>query len=110
MCSSDLTESALNRRAEIVNDGYRLSPLLVQGWSSFKLDEEDLRSFIKNITCPVLFTWAMKDKFVQFGRNKNSIKQFHNYTLLEYPIGHTPYLEMPEKFNDDFIEWLNSMK
>jgi 4,5:9,10-diseco-3-hydroxy-5,9,17-trioxoandrosta-1(10),2-diene-4-oate hydrolase len=105
-----ITESALNRRAEIVNDGYRLSPLLVQGWSSFKLDEEDLRPFIKNINCPVLFTWAMKDKFVQFGRNKNSIKQFHNYTLLEYPIGHTPYLEMPEKFNDDFIDFINNNK
>ena len=103
-----ITESALNRRAEIVNDGYRLSPLLVQGWSSFKLDEEDLRPFIKNITCPVLFTWAMKDKFVQFGRNKNAIKQFHKYTLLEYPIGHTPYLEMPEKFNDDFIDFINN--
>ena len=105
-----ITESALNRRAEIVNDGYRLSPLLVQGWSSFKLDEEDLRPFIKNINCPVLFTWAMKDKFVQFGRHKNSIKQFHNYTLLEYPIGHTPYLEMPEKFNDDFIDFINNNK
>ena len=103
-----IIESALNRRAEIVNDGYRLSPLLVQGWSSFKLDEEDLRPFIKNITCPVLFTWAMKDKFVQFGRNKNAIKQFHKYTLLEYPIGHTPYLEMPEKFNDDFIDFINN--
>ncbi len=102
-----ITKASLNRRAEIVNDGYRLSPLLVQGWSSFKLDEEDLRPFIKNITCPVLFTWAMKDKFVQFGRNKKAIEQFHKYTLLKYPIGHTPYLEMPEKFNSDFIDFIN---
>jgi len=105
-----ITESALSRRAEIVKDGYQLSPLLVQGWSSFKLDEEDLRPFIKNITCPVLFTWAMKDKFVQFGRNKKAIKQFHNYTLLKYPIGHTPYLEMPELFNADFIDFINNNK
>jgi pimeloyl-ACP methyl ester carboxylesterase len=103
-----ITESVLSRRSEIVNDGYRLSPLLVQGWSSFKLDEEDVRPFIKNITCPVLFTWAMKDKFVQFGRNKKAIKQFQKYTLLEYPIGHTPYLEMPEKFNADFIDFINN--
>jgi len=105
-----ITESALSRRAEIVKDGYQLSPLLVQGWSSFKLDEEDLRPFIKNITCPVLFTWAMKDKFVQFGRNKKAIKQFHNYTLLKNPIGHTPYLEMPELFNADFIDFINNNK
>jgi len=103
-----ITDTSLSRRAEIVNDGYRLSPLLVQGWSSFKLDEEDIRPFIKNITCPVLFTWAMKDNFVQFGRNKNAIKQFHNYTLLKYPIGHTPYIEMPEKFIEDFLEFINN--
>ncbi len=103
-----ITETSLNRRAEIVNDGYRLSSLLVQGWSSFKLDEEDVRPFIKNIHCPVLFTWAMKDKFVQFGRNKKAIEQFHHYILLNYPIGHTPYIEMPEKFNTDFIDFINN--
>jgi pimeloyl-ACP methyl ester carboxylesterase len=102
-----ITETSLSRRTEIVNDGYRLSPLLVQGWSSFKLDEEDLRPFIKNINCPVLFTWAMKDKFIQFGRNKKAIKQFNDYTLLKYPIGHTPYMEMSEKFNPDFIDFIN---
>lgn len=103
-----ITESALTRRAEIVNDGYRLSPLLVQGWSSFKSKDEDLRPMIKHISCPVLFTWAMKDKFVQFGRNNKAIKQFHNHTLLKYPIGHTPYLEMPEKFIADFIDFINT--
>jgi pimeloyl-ACP methyl ester carboxylesterase len=103
-----ITETSLSRRAEIVNDGYRLSPLLVQGWSSFKLDEEDLRPFIKNVSCPVLFTWAMKDKFVQFGRNRKAIKQFLNHTLLKYPIGHTPYIEMPEMFNSDFIDFINN--
>lgn len=103
-----ITETSLNRRAEIVNDGYRLSSLLVQGWSSFKLDEEDVRPFIKNIHCPVLLTWAMKDKFVQFGRNKKAIEQFPHYILLNYPIGHTPYIEMPEKFNTDFIDFINN--
>jgi hypothetical protein len=50
----------------------------------------------------------MNDKFVQFGRNKKSIKQFHNYTLLKYPIGHTPYIEISEKFNTDFIDFINN--
>jgi len=103
-----ITDTSLIRREEIINDGYQLSPLLVQGWSSFKLDDEDLRPIIKNITCPVLFTWAMKDKFVQFGRNKKAIEQFQNYTLLKYPIGHTPYMEMPEKFIKDFLDFINN--
>jgi pimeloyl-ACP methyl ester carboxylesterase len=103
-----IRDSAFERRNEIVNDAYRLAPLLVQGWSSFKLKEEDLRLIIKNISCPVLFTWAMKDKFVQFGRNKRAISEFKKKTLIKYPIGHTPYIEIPERFNGDLISFIES--
>lgn len=103
-----ITDSAFERRNEIVNDACRLAPLLVQGWSSFKLKEEDLRPIIKNISCPVLFTWAMKDKFVQFGRNKRAISEFKKQTLIKYPIGHTPYIEIPERFNVDLISFIES--
>ena len=41
------TENAFTRRAEIVEDAYTLALLLVEGWSSFKLKEEDLRPLIK---------------------------------------------------------------
>ena len=103
-----LSDRAFARRAEIVNDAYPLASLLVEGWSSFKLEEEDIRPLIKHITCPVLFTWAMKDGFVRFARNKQAIKQFRNYALLKYPIGHTPYLEMPERFNNDFLDFIKN--
>jgi pimeloyl-ACP methyl ester carboxylesterase len=103
-----ITDSALERRNEIVNNAYLLSPLLVQGWTSFKLKEEDLRPIIKNISCPVLFTWAMKDKFVQFGRNKKAISEFKKQNLIKYPIGHTPYLELPERFNNDLISFIKN--
>ncbi|MFN5424319.1 MAG: alpha/beta fold hydrolase, partial [Bacteroidota bacterium] len=103
-----VTDSALERRNEIINDAYRLAPLLVQGWTSFKLKEEDLRPIIKNISCPVLFTWAMKDKFVQFGRNKKAIAEFKNQSLIKYPIGHTPYIELPERFNTDLLGFIES--
>ena len=103
-----VTDSALERRNEIINDAYRLAPLLVQGWTSFKLKEEDLRSIIKQISCPVLFTWAMKDKFVQYGRNKKAISEFKNQSLIKYPIGHTPYIELSERFNNDLIGFIES--
>jgi 4,5:9,10-diseco-3-hydroxy-5,9,17-trioxoandrosta-1(10),2-diene-4-oate hydrolase len=103
-----VTDSALERRNEIINDAYLLAPLLVQGWTSFKLKEEDLRPIIKNINCPVLFTWAMKDKFVQFGRNKKAISEFKQQVLIKYPIGHTPYIEIPEKFNNDLISFIEN--
>ena len=48
----------------------------------------------------------MKDKFVQFSRNVKAIKQFSNYSLLRYPIGHTPYIETPEMFKNDLLFFL----
>ncbi len=102
------SDTALARKNEIVKDAYKLAPILVQGWKSFKQAEEDLRSLIKTVNCPVLFTWGMNDKFVQFGRNKQAIKQFKNYTLIKYKIGHTPYIECPDLFLKDFQAYLNN--
>ena len=106
-----LTTPASNeRRSEITRDCYTLAPLLVQAWTSFKSDEEDLRPLVETITCPVLFTWAIKDKFVQLGRSKSAIKKFKNYKLIKYPIGHTPYVECPAQFLEDFEEFLKGMR
>ena len=93
------SETALVRKNEIVKDAYRLAPILVQGWTSFKQAEEDLRPLIETVNCPVLFTWGMNDKFVQFDRNKKAIEKFNNYKLIKYKIGHTPYIECPDLFN-----------
>ena len=93
------SETALVRKNEIVKDAYRfglktyrLAPILVQGWTSFNKAEEDLRPLIETVNCPVLFTWGMNDKFVQFDRNKKAIEKFNNYKLIKYKIGHTPYI------------------
>jgi len=99
------SDTALHRKNEIVKDSYRLAPTLVQGWTSFKQDEEDLRTLIETVNCPVLFTWGMNDKFVQFGRNKKAIEKFKNYKLIKYKIGHTPYIECPDLFLKDFQEF-----
>jgi pimeloyl-ACP methyl ester carboxylesterase len=97
---------ALARKQEIVQDAVRLAPLLVQGWKSFKLPDEDLRPLIETVRCPVLFTWGVKDLFVQFGRNKKAIEKFPDHELIKYPIGHTPYIECPELFLNDFRAFL----
>jgi pimeloyl-ACP methyl ester carboxylesterase len=102
------TDISISRRNEITRDGYRLAPLLVQAWISFKSSQEDLRLMVKSINCPVLFTWGIKDKFVKFGRNKNAINQFKNYKLIKYEIGHTPYIECPDLFLKDFQEFLKN--
>ena len=100
------SDTALDRKNEIVKDAYRLAPILVQGWTSFKQEEEDLRPLIETVNSPVLFTWGMNDKFVQFNRNKKAIEKFKNYKLTKYNIGHTPYIECPDLFLKDFQEYL----
>jgi pimeloyl-ACP methyl ester carboxylesterase len=104
------TDSACARRNEIVDDAYRLAPLLVEGWSSFKSKQEDLRPIVKHVKCPVLSTWAMKDRFVRFGRNRKALSGFGNHTLMEYEIGHTPYLEAPERFQADLLDFMEKKR
>jgi pimeloyl-ACP methyl ester carboxylesterase len=104
------SNQAVCRRDEIIADGYRLAPLLLQGWKSFKLQSEDLRPLVKLITCPVLFTWGTNDKFVQLNRNQKAIEQFKNYKLIKYEIGHTPYIECPEVFLKDFEKFFELCK
>jgi len=100
------SDTALDRKKEIVKDAYRIAPILVQGWTSFKQKEEDLRWLIETVNCPVLFTWGANDKFVQFNRNIQAIEKFKNYKIIKYKIGHTPYIECPNLFLNDFQEYL----
>jgi pimeloyl-ACP methyl ester carboxylesterase len=100
------SKSADARRNEIVNSAYHLAPLLVQAWQSFGTAKEDLRPLIKSVQCPVLFTWGTKDKIVQLSRNKRAINMFSNKQLIQYEIGHTPYIECPDDFIKDFVDFL----
>lgn len=100
------SEAANNRRIEITNDAYHLAPLLRQAWTGFNTPEEDLRPLIKQITCPVLFAWCVKDKYVQLGRNRKAIESFSNYSLVTYEAGHSPYLECPDQFIKDLEGFL----
>lgn len=102
------SETASERRNEIIQECYNIAPLLVEGWESFKLKSEDLRPLISTVNCPVLFTWGMDDQFVQFSRNKQAIKKFSNYKLIKYKIGHTPYIECPSLFLADLQEYINT--
>lgn len=102
-----ITESATQRRNEIIEECYNIAPFLVEGWKSFKLKSEDLRPLISTVNCPVLFTWGMNDKFVQFSRNKQAIEKFPNHKLIKYKIGHTPYIECPSLFSADLQDYIN---
>lgn len=103
------TEIARGRREEIAKDAYDLAPLLLKAWEGFKTTEEDLRSLIPLIQCPVFFGWAMRDRYVRFSRNKAAIQQFPNAHVLRYDVGHTPSVEDPKTFIDDVKTFLNPL-
>ncbi|TAE24303.1 MAG: alpha/beta hydrolase [Candidatus Kapaibacterium sp.] len=98
------------RRAEICASASQIAPVLVSTWTSFKQKEEDLRPLIGKITCPVLFAWCMKDKYMQFERNLPAMQEFQEYQLVKYEnLGHTPYVEQPEVFIGDVLKFLESL-
>ncbi len=96
---------ARSRRAAIVREGPRLASVLAAAWSSFRSPGEDLRGLIAEIQCPVLVTWAMRDRFVQYGRNLAALREFRQAQILRYRIGHTPSVENPEVFARDLEEF-----
>jgi 4,5:9,10-diseco-3-hydroxy-5,9,17-trioxoandrosta-1(10),2-diene-4-oate hydrolase len=97
--ASVLTESvAAEQRDRIVAAGYEIAPVLARAWESFGQLESDLRGKIPSVRCPVLFAWAVKDRFVRLDRNRPAINQFPDVQLVEFQAGHAAHLEAPEEF------------
>jgi len=67
------TAAAHAQRARIVAAGRASAPLLARGWESFADSAQDLRHLGATISRPVLFTWAMRDRFVQLWRSRPAI-------------------------------------
>lgn len=101
---------AAARRQEIVANAYNIAPILAEGWESFKSESEDLRKMASELPCPVLVTWAMKDKKVQYRRNVGAIEKIRNLKLIKYSIGHTPMLENPAVFLADLRRFLDDQQ
>ena len=103
-------KEADEHRNEIVSKSFDLAPILVQGWKSFALKSEDLRTIVSEVECPTLVTYAMKDKKVQYNRNIDGIKKFKDLKLLKYQVGHTPILESSKQFLDDLLLFIQQKR
>ena len=89
---------AAEQRDRIVAAGYEIAPVLARAWESFGQPESNLRGKIPSVRCPVLFAWAVKDRFVRLDRNRPAINQFPDVQLVEFRAGHAVHLEAPEQF------------
>jgi len=89
---------AAAQRARIVAAAFEIAPVLHGAWRSFGEPEADLRALVPAVSCPVLFAWAVRDRFIQLRRSLPSIRRFPQARLERFPAGHAPHLETPDAF------------
>lgn len=89
---------ARDRRAAIIAARFEIAPLLAQAWRGFAEPSADLRREAAALRCPVLFTWAMRDRFVRYDLCRDAIRAVPGARLEKFAAGHTLFLEMPEEF------------
>ena len=90
--------AAAEQRRRIVDSADEIAPLLAAAWAGFAAPDADLRPLAPAIACPVLFTWATRDRFIQLRRNLPAIRTFRDARVVELRAGHAPQLETPEAF------------
>jgi 4,5:9,10-diseco-3-hydroxy-5,9,17-trioxoandrosta-1(10),2-diene-4-oate hydrolase len=90
--------AAGEQRRRIVAAGPQMAAVLRDAWRSFGQPDADLRGLIPRITCPVLFAWAKRDRFIQLRRNRAAIGAFPNARLETFAAGHAAHLETPDAF------------
>jgi 4,5:9,10-diseco-3-hydroxy-5,9,17-trioxoandrosta-1(10),2-diene-4-oate hydrolase len=102
-----LTEPAAKpQREKVIAAAYEVASILAGAWDSFRQPANDLRSMIPSVRCPVLFAWAVRDRFVSLRRNRPAIDQFSHHRLLEFRAGHAAHLEAPDEFEAGVRDFL----
>ncbi len=86
------------RRDAIIAARFEIAPLLAKAWRGFGKPSADLRAEAAVLRCPVLFTWAMRDRFVRYDLCRDAIRAVPGAHLEKFDAGHSPFLEMPEEF------------
>jgi pimeloyl-ACP methyl ester carboxylesterase len=100
---------AAEQRARIVASADEIVPVLAEAWARFASADADLRPLAPTIACPVLFTWAVGDRFIQLRRNLPAIRTLPNARVVEFRAGHAPQLETPEAFEREVAGFLDTL-
>lgn len=103
------SSAAAEQRARIVAAATEIAPVLAEAWARFAAPEADLRALVPTIACPVLFTWAVGDRFNQLARARPAIGRFPNARVVELAGGHAPQLETPDQFETEVERFLAAL-
>jgi 4,5:9,10-diseco-3-hydroxy-5,9,17-trioxoandrosta-1(10),2-diene-4-oate hydrolase len=105
-----LGPEAVARRDAIVAAGYESAPRLVEAWTSFAQPDADLRAGLPSLRLPVFVGWAMRDRLVQWSRNRVAIASLPHATIVRFEnAGHTPFLEESAAFNVAVAPFLEAL-
>lgn len=100
---------AAEQRARIVASADEIVPVLAEAWAGFASPDADLRALAPAIACPVLFTWAVGDRFIQLRRNLPAIRTFPRARVVEFRAGHAPQLETPDAFEREVAGFVDAL-
>jgi pimeloyl-ACP methyl ester carboxylesterase len=100
---------ATAQRRRIVAAGYRLAPLLREGWASFGRREAYLGLLVEALDVPVWIAWARRDKIIPMQRCRPTIARFRHGQLSTFDAGHSAFLEQPEAFAQEFAAFAEAL-
>jgi len=101
--------AATAQRARIVAAAYEVAPVLHQAWTGFASADADMRALAPRVQCPVLFAWAVRDRFVQLGRSRAAIDAIPHARIVTFRAGHAAHLEEPEAFEAELERFLDAV-
>jgi 4,5:9,10-diseco-3-hydroxy-5,9,17-trioxoandrosta-1(10),2-diene-4-oate hydrolase len=94
------------RRDEIVAGAVAASPVLREAWQSFREPDADLRRLVPALSCPVLYAWATRDRYVSWGRSKRAAIRAPHHAIELFDGGHAAFLERPAEFDAAFVRFM----
>jgi 4,5:9,10-diseco-3-hydroxy-5,9,17-trioxoandrosta-1(10),2-diene-4-oate hydrolase len=90
-------------RSRIVAAAPETVPRIKEAWESFRLPEADLRPVLAKLDLPILFAWAMSDKFVSWSRSQRAIEAYPHGEIAKLSGGHLAFLEDADRFAEIFL-------
>jgi pimeloyl-ACP methyl ester carboxylesterase len=89
------------------NHGFRHAERIVKTWTA---DLAQLEAALPKIRdYPTLLVWGTEDRAVDFQSAEPLRRNFHHARLVAFEgVGHLPYEEAPEQFNQALVEFLES--
>src|SRR5258708_2500622 len=93
------------RQPVLKNRAFHLGAQIVRTWLADLADLEQALPKIRHY--PTLLMWGTRDRAVSFRSAEKLRQNFDDCRLISFPgVGHLPYEEEPEKFNQAVVDFL----